>query len=202
MTARVILVRHAAHDNVGGYLAGRTPGVPLGAAGQAQARRLAGRMARERIDIIQSSPVQRTRETAQAIADIAAREVEIAPALEEVDFGAAWAGRTFEELNRHEHWRRWNAARSVTATPAGETMLSVQQRVYGHILANVRAHPDAHIVMVSHADPIRTALAVVLGMSLDRLQSLDIAPASISIVDFDPWGATVRLVNELTRDED
>jgi broad specificity phosphatase PhoE len=201
VTARVILVRHAAHDNVGGYLAGRMPGVPLGQAGLAQARRLAQRMARERIDAIQSSPVQRCRQTAQAIAEVVARDVEIAPALEEVDFGA-WSGRSFEELNWDELWRRWNAARSMTATPAGETMLGVQQRIYGHILSTVRANPDAQIVMVSHADPIRAALAVVLGLSLDRLQSLDIAPASISIIDFDPWGATVRLVNELTRDED
>lgn len=201
MTARVILVRHAAHDNVGGYLAGRMPGVPLGQAGLAQARRLAQRMARERIDAIQSSPVQRCRQTAQAIAEVVARDVEIAPGLEEVDFGA-WSGRSFEELNRDELWRRWNAARSMTATPAGETMLGVQQRICGHILSSVRANPDAQIVMVSHADPIRAALAVVLGLSLDRLQSLDIAPASISIIDFDPWGATVRLVNELARDED
>jgi broad specificity phosphatase PhoE len=201
VTARVILVRHAAHDNVGGYLAGRMPGVPLGQAGLAQARRLAQRMARERIDAIQSSPVQRCRQTAQAIAEVVARDVEIAPGLEEVDFGA-WSGRSFEELNRDELWRRWNAARSMTATPAGETMLGVQQRICGHILSSVRANPDAQIVMVSHADPIRAALAVVLGLSLDRLQSLDIAPASISIIDFDPWGATVRLVNELARDED
>jgi broad specificity phosphatase PhoE len=201
VSARVILVRHAAHDNVGGYLAGRLPGVALGEAGKAQARRLAQRMVGERIDIIQSSPVQRTRETAQAIADMAAREVKIAPALDEVDFGA-WSGRSFEELNSDEYWRRWNAARSLTATPAGETMLGVQQRIYAHILSSVHANPDARIVMVSHADPIRAALAVVLGMSLDRLQSIDIAPASVSIIDFDPWGATVRRVNEPTRDED
>jgi broad specificity phosphatase PhoE len=202
VTARVILGRHAAHDNVGGYLAGRMPGVSLGEAGKAQARRLAQRLARcTGLDWMMSMR-SRARETAQAIADVAALELEIAPGLEEVDFGAAWSGRSFDELNHDEHWRRWNAARSVTATPAGETMIDVQHRVYAHILASVRANPDARIVMVSHADPIRSALAVVLGVSLDRLQSIDIAPASISIIDFDPWGARVRLVNELTRDED
>jgi broad specificity phosphatase PhoE len=200
VTARIFLVRHAAHDNVGGYLAGRTPGIALGEAGRAQAQRLARRMSRERIDMIHASPVQRTRETAQAIADVAHREVEIAPALEEIDFGA-WSGRTFDELDGEEDWRRWNSARSIAATPAGATMLDLQQRVFAHLLATVRAHPDSHIVMVSHADPIRAALAVVLGVSLDRLSSFDIAPASISVIDFDPWGAVVRLVNELTPDE-
>ena len=73
MSARIFLVRHAAHDNVGQYLAGRMPGVALGEAGRAQARRLARRLSRERIDRIQSSPVQRTRETAQAIADVVGR---------------------------------------------------------------------------------------------------------------------------------
>lgn len=201
MTTRIFLVRHAAHDNVGAYLAGRTPGIALGEEGRAQARRLGRRMARERIDLIQASPVQRARETAQAIADASGRDVEVAPALEEIDFGS-WSGRNFDDLNRDDHWRRWNAARSITATPAGETMLGVQHRVFAHMLAMVRAHEGKSIVMVSHADPIRAALAVPLGTSLDRIASFDIAPASISAIDFDAWGATVRLVNENTPDGD
>lgn len=195
MTTRVFLVRHAAHDNVGSYLAGRTPGVALGVHGSAQARRLARRMGREAIDVIHASPVQRARETAQAIADVARREVEIAPALEEIDFGS-WSNRTFNDLNQDDHWRRWNAARSITATPSGETMLGVQARVFEHVLRTVAAHEGKTIVMVSHADPIRAALGVLIGLPLDRLPALDIAPASISCVDFDPWGAVVRQVNE------
>lgn len=199
MSARILLIRHAAHDNVGAYLAGRAP-VALGEAGRAQARRLAKRLSRSRIDMIHTSSTRRALETAQALSEAAARNVTIVPALDEVDFGA-WSGRSFDELNRADDWRRWNAARSISSTPAGETMLAVQQRVHAHVLSVAQANPDAHVAMVSHADPIRAALALVLGLSLDRLQTLDIAPASVSIVDYDPWGAVVRLVNAQTADE-
>ena len=56
MTTTFFLVRHAAHDNLGAYLAGRMPGVRLGEAGLAQAGRLAKRMSAETFAKIVSSP--------------------------------------------------------------------------------------------------------------------------------------------------
>ena len=129
MTTTFFLVRHAAHDNVGGFLAGRDIDVSLGDAGRAQARRLATRMARERIDAIHTSPRRRTRETAAAIAALAEIREEVADDLDEIDFGGEWCGKNFDELNRDPRWRRWNEDRRSAATPAGATLANTLERV-------------------------------------------------------------------------
>ena len=97
MTTTVFLLRHAAHDNVGRYLAGRCPGVRLGPEGLVQAARLGTRMARERFDALFASPRERCQETALAVADArGGMTIETAETVDEVDFGSS-SGETFEE---------------------------------------------------------------------------------------------------------
>lgn len=196
MTVAVLLVRHAAHDDVGAYLAGRTPGIRLGDAGRAQAARLGERMAREPLGRILSSPRERTRETAEAIAAAAgAGPVETAAALDEVDFGP-WSGRTFEDLDGDLAWRRWNAVRGLARTPAGESMLDVARRAFGLVEALVAEAPERPPVLVSHADVIKAVVLQVLGLGADAWPRLDIAPASVSRIEFDGWSARVTLLNQ------
>lgn len=190
------LVRHAAHDNVGGFLAGRAAGVRLGEAGRRQADVLAQRMRRETFSTIHVSPRERTQETAAAIARQSAAVVQLAPELDEIDFGA-WSGQSFEHLNEDPLWRRWNEARTVARTPGGESILDVQGRVIAYMQRVRERAPHGSLVLVSHADPIRCAVAWCLGLSLASMQSFDIAPASISIVTMADWGAKVLQINEV-----
>jgi len=193
----VYLLRHAAHDHVGNYLAGRLPGVILGPAGQAQAERLGTRMSREQFDAVYCSPRERAQQTASAIA--AARggmAVEIVEALDEVDFGS-WSGSTFEELNKRQDWQRWNSMRSMAETPAGETMLDVQRRAVGFI-RQVANRENARIALVSHADVIRSIVGHVLGLPIDAWLRFDISPASITTLVLGDWGSKVLTLNEIT----
>jgi broad specificity phosphatase PhoE len=196
MTATFFLVRHAAHDNVGGFLAGRTPGIRLGVDGRAQAARLAQRLARESFEAIYASPLERAKETAAAISTASHVPVERAEALNEVDFGS-WSGRTFDELDRDPAWRRWNEWRSLARTPAGETMLDVQKRGVGLLLRLRDARPDVAAVLVSHADVIRAAIGFVLGLPIDSLQRFEISPGSISTLLLGDWGGRLLSLNEV-----
>ena len=193
----VFLVRHGAHDRLGRYLDGRRPGVHLSEQGLRQAERVAERLARERVEHVFSSPIERARETAAPIAARAGLDVQVETALEEIDFGA-WAGMSFEALRPGEHWQRWNAARATSRTPAGDTMRAAQQRMLDFIDARRLAAPDQACVLVSHADPIKAAVAYYLGLSLNDLPRFDIAPASLTRVEIDPWGARVVTLNEVT----
>lgn len=197
MTVTFFLVRHAAHDDVGRYLAGRKPGVRLGAEGRAQAARLGTRMRRERFGRILASPRERTRETAQAIAEATGIEaVETAVALDEIDFGR-WSGHDFETLNEDPDWRRWNEDRGRAATPAGETMEHVRFRIVSVMeRLQAEARPEA-VVLVSHADVIKAAVCDVLGLPIDRIDRFDIAPASITTLVAGPWGAKLIGLNEV-----
>ncbi|HMO60059.1 MAG TPA: histidine phosphatase family protein, partial [Roseiflexaceae bacterium] len=64
----LLLIRHGANDWVHGRLAGRIPGVHLNDEGRRQAQELAARLADLPLDAIYASPLDRTVETAQAIA--------------------------------------------------------------------------------------------------------------------------------------
>ena len=198
MSTTFYLVRHAAHDNVGGFLAGRTPGIHLGEAGLAQAARLGQRMAGEAFDAIVASPRERTQETAQAI--VAARApmpIETSAALDEVDFGP-WSGQGWDTLNADERWRNWNAMRSMARTPGGESMLDVQARVV-RLLEDLRGRfPEGRVVLVSHADIIKTAVSYVLGLPIDAWPRLEVSPASVTTIVTGDWGGKLYLLNDTT----
>lgn len=196
MTTTFLLVRHAAHDNVGAYLAGRLPNILLGPQGLAQAERLGQRMRRERFSTVVSSPRERTRQTAQAIA--AARggaEVEVDAELDEIDFGA-WSGKTFDELDGDESWREWNSRRATARTPAGETMADVGRRVLACMEGLGRRFPEEAVVLVSHADVIKTAVLAHLGLPLDAGSRIEVSPASITALAVGDWGAKLWRLNE------
>lgn len=197
MTTTFFLVRHAAHDNVGGFLAGRKPGVRLGEAGLAQAERLAERMRRETFEEIHASPRERTQETAAAIARASGDlPVTTAAELDEIDFGE-WSGSTFDVLNQDTRWRRWNTVRSLSRTPGGESMLDVQCRVLGLMERVGGAGSERAVVLVTHADVIKTAVSHVLGLPVDAWPRFDIGPASVTTVTMGDWGAQVLGMNEV-----
>lgn len=194
MITTFLLLRHAAHDDVGGFLAGRMTGVVLGEAGQAQAERLAQRLRLERIDAIFASPRERAQQTAQAVAATCGRTVETAPELDEIDFGR-WSGQGFEALQQDPLWQRWNSVRSLIRTPGGETMLDVQRRVLGLMERLAGDRGGQCVALVSHADVIKAAVLHQLGLAIDAWPRFDIAPASITRLVIGDWGAKLLGLN-------
>ncbi len=188
------LIRHAEHGLQGQTLVGRRTGVLLSEAGRRQAEALAERLAAIPFRAIYTSPLERARGTAAPIAARRGLEMQVADELDELDFGA-WNDRTFEELDGDEPWRRFNVFRSGTRIPDGELMLEVQARIVRLMLGICEVHPDDAVALVSHGDVIKAALCYFLGMPLDLLRRLEIAPASVSIVRVDPWGPEILLVN-------
>ena len=71
MTATFLLIRHASTPDLDVRMSGRRPGVPLSGDGRAQAMALAARLKGSGIDALLASPLDRTRETATAIAGVA-----------------------------------------------------------------------------------------------------------------------------------
>ncbi|MEI9431560.1 histidine phosphatase family protein [Mesorhizobium sp. B2-5-4] len=196
MTTTFFLIRHAAHDNVGSYLAGRMAGVCLGEAGKAQAEQLGRRMAQETIAAILCSPRERTQETALPIAfACGVGEIAICAELDEIDFGD-WSGKTFDELNGDAGWRAWNDQRQEARTPSGETMLDVQQRMVSLMNGVRELHQNQCVALVSHADVIKAAVCNVLGLPVGDCFRFDIDPASITTIVSGDWGSKLLRMNE------
>jgi broad specificity phosphatase PhoE len=176
----IYLVRHGAHALVNKVLCGRSDDVALSPEGLGQAHQLAAQFAGRPIDIVQSSPRQRTRQTAAPIAQAAGLDVKHADGMDELDVGE-WAGRSFVSLALEPSWGEWNASRGSARPPGGESMAELQDRVVGHLEALKQTDASA-VVIVTHAEPIRAALLHYRNLQLDRFAEIEVAPASISIL--------------------
>jgi len=195
----LVLIRHAAHELVGHTIVGRASGVHLSPDGVRQAQALAERLAGSAIAALYTSPLERAVETAAPVGARLGLEAALAEELNEIDFGA-WTGRTIAELDRIEAWRRFNVFRSSARIPGGETMVEVQDRLLRLVDRLSAAHPGRTIALVSHGDVIKAALAHYLGVHLDLFQRIEIAPASISLVQLCSYGPRVLLVNGFVSD--
>jgi broad specificity phosphatase PhoE len=195
---RVLLVRHAAHDWLGRGIPGRLPGVPLSEEGRLQAQALATRLADVRLHAIYSSPQQRARETVAPLAARLALPVETANEFDEIDFGD-WTGLRFTQLENADAalWRRWVEQRSIAQPPGGEPFAQVAQRVMTGLQRLRELHPAATVLVLSHGDVIKAALACSLGLSLDHLERFDIAPASMSVLSAAGEGWKVHALNQV-----
>jgi probable phosphomutase (TIGR03848 family) len=189
------LIRHGLNDWVDRKLAGWLPGVHLNDRGQDQVERLARRLSRVGLDAIVSSPLDRAQETAAPLAAKAGLNVEISEAVGEIKPGD-WTGRTLNELNADEHWKRFNVFRGGTRAPSGELMLETQVRMVNEILRLRERYQDGKVAVVSHGDPLRAIVGYFVGAPIDMFLRLEISPASISVVQIDGWGAKVLCVND------
>jgi len=192
------LLRHGEHVLRGRVLAGRTPGVGLSARGRAEIAAVADRLAEERIAALCSSPLQRTRETAEILADRLDLPIEYREDVIELDFGE-WTGLTFDAVRADERWKLWSTCRSIATVPGGESMRQVQERVVEALFELRQAHPDGTVVVVSHGDVIRAALLFALGMPLDFYSRIEVGLASLSTIRIDNSGLRVLTVNERPR---
>lgn len=192
------LIRHGERAGDQTMLAGRMDGLHLTNVGREQAEAVARHLADEPIRHVYSSPIDRARETAAPLARSKGVDVTLSPALTEIDTGA-WTGNTFAQLDRVEGWRRFNQFRSATRIPGGESMVAVQMRFVAEMLRLRAEFPDHGIALVSHADPIKIALACFLGAPLDFYDRLEIALGSISVVALDDWSAKILRLNDVPR---
>lgn len=195
MTTEILLVRHAAHVELGRILSGRRRDVALSREGLEQAVIVADLLGVEPIAAVYSSPRERAYYTAREIADRHEQKVRVADTVDEIDFGD-WSGRSFSELADDPQWRHWNEARATARAPGGETMGEACQRAVAALEDMAREHADGTIAIVSHCDIIRGIIAHYLGLSLDNILRFDIAPASVSRLALEGSGGRVISVNE------
>jgi len=197
---RILLIRHASTDLLGRVLYGRMPGVHLNEHGYRQAQLLAHRLKqRYRINEVISSPLERALETARLIANHQGLDVSVDEGISEVECGS-WMGKTFGELLESDEWKRYNKLRSTSQPPGGEFIMEVQARAWGtlqKIVARYEHEKDATAAVVSHGDVVRSLLVLLLGMPLDYIHRLEVAPASVSEALLGVGHPRVLMINQV-----
>ncbi|HJG46652.1 MSMEG_4193 family putative phosphomutase [Corynebacterium variabile] len=207
--ATVILVRHGrSTSNTAGVLAGRTPGVLLDDTGLEQARRTAERLAAIPLAAVVSSPLERTRQTADALLALqdatSPATLTVEDDLTECDYGD-WQNGKLADLAKEPLWKTVTGQPSAAVFPGGESLAAMQTRA----VAAVRKH-DAQITedhgkhavwaAVSHGDIIKAVIADAYGMPFDNFQRVHADPASVTVISYTAAGPHVLCVNTTAGD--
>jgi probable phosphoglycerate mutase len=196
----VLLVRHGLTPTTGVKLPGRAPGLHLSDEGRRQADAAAERIGKiGKIAAVYCSPITRARETAQPIGRAVKRALRIDRDLADLDIGE-WTGMSLKQAARRPEWETVQRSPSTFRFPGGESFPQMQTRMTTALGKIVARHPGQIVVAVSHADPIKAAVAQALGTPLDLFQRIMIAPASITVVSYRRGGPSVITVNSLSGD--
>jgi len=186
----LVLVRHGVTEHTterrfSGGLASANPG--LSDEGQAQARETGAWLAplKADIDLLVASPVRRTRETADLIADaLGVADVVEEPGFAEMEFGA-WDGLTFLEVaEQHaDDLQSWFG--DFDHKPGGgESFRDVERRVLAARDRLLEDHAGKTVVIVSHVTPIKLLVTEALRAPLEAVYRMELVPASVTVLSY------------------
>ncbi|WP_406288427.1 MSMEG_4193 family putative phosphomutase [Embleya sp. NBC_00896] len=206
----VLFVRHGRTTaNSSGILAGWAPGVLLDDRGEEQAAALAARIAEVPLAAVVTSPLERCRQTSEAI--LAARlgtklaldaGAQVDERVGECRYGD-WTGRELKELAGESLWKTvQNHPSAVTFPgPGGEALRTTQARAVDAVREwneriTAEHGPDAMYLVCSHGDVIKALVADALGMHLDLFQRIQVDPCSLTVVSYGGQRPSVGRLND------
>ncbi len=194
---RLILVRHGeTMYNAQRRLAGQSD-IPLSPLGRRQAAALGQSLASESLDVIATSDLLRTRETAEHIARHHALLVREDPNLRELALGE-WEGYTSAEVRQRDAplLALWQANPTAYAPPGGETVAQLRDRIVCALRDCQTSHAGASVLWVTHGGLIGVLLCHILALELNRRWQFRHDNASISELQLSGDRATVVRLNE------
>jgi len=188
---RLLLVRHGITEyNVDDRFTGQTD-APLTELGERQAEAAGKYLAHEKIDLIVSSDLQRTRYTAQAIARHHHLPVLEDPDLREVHMGS-WEGLTKAQI-QERNMAEWTAVRGDPvnlAPPGGENFAQVHTRAARALQRYRERYPDKTMLWTTHGGFIGILFCQALKLDLSYRHCFRHDNTSISELLFEqelPW---------------
>lgn len=190
----ILLLRHGQTDwNKGGRVMGRRP-IPINKVGRRDSELVAQLLKNVKVDYLYASPVLRAVQTARIVMRSRRIKLETAPELAEVEYGS-WVGRTFEDVSREKQYRIYHTTPRLAHPPGGERLTDVQKRSLAFIEALKKRHRRGSVLLVTHADVIRSILIHYLNMDLNDMLRMQIDNGSLSILRVEKRSTDVVAVN-------
>jgi probable phosphoglycerate mutase len=151
--------------------------------GEQQAEALAREIAaRGGVDAIVASPLLRTLQTAERVAQATGAPIDIEPGIAECSFGE-WDGYTFAEVS--ERWpvelAAWLASTDV-APPGGESFAECRDRVDRARRGLLTRHGGQRVAVISHVTPIKLMTGICVDAPLSSLYRMELAPCSLTTI--------------------
>ena len=194
----MILMRHGqADNNVKRILVGRHIESHLTDYGKHQVLDTAKYLGEISIDKVLVSPVVRTIETAEIVCEYLGLDYQIDERLYEIELGRL-VGMNYEEIiSKYGNlFLEFYTENEAALTPYGvESFASIKQRIKNILDERAETYSDRNVLMISHLDPIKAAIAIILDLKPESLYKWQIRNASLTILKNDNKAYTLTGVN-------
>jgi probable phosphoglycerate mutase len=181
-------MRHGqADNNVNKILVGRHIESHLTEFGKNQVLDTAKYLKEISIDKVLVSPVVRTIETAEIVCEYLGVSYEIDERLYEIELGKL-VGMNYEEiiLKFGNLFLQFYTENDAALTHYGvESFASIKQRIKNILDEITERHADKNVLMISHLDPIKAAISILLDLKPESLYRWHISNASLTILKND-----------------
>jgi 2,3-bisphosphoglycerate-dependent phosphoglycerate mutase len=180
-----IFMRHGqADNNVNRILVGRYIESHLTEYGKQQVADTSKYLKNVPIEKVYVSPVTRTVETAEIVCKLLGMNYEIDERLYEIELGKL-VGMHFEEII-HKHGnlflKFYNEDDAMLARYGVESFASVKSRVKHLLDEIINIQQDKNVLLITHLDPIKAAISILLDLKAEALYRWHIRNASLTIL--------------------
>ncbi|RTZ60565.1 MAG: histidine phosphatase family protein [Gammaproteobacteria bacterium] len=196
MGCTLYVIRHAESqwNPIGRYQGLLDP--DLSERGEKQAKLLALELQNKGIELIYTSPLKRTKRTAQIVAQTLGVPLIEDRRVIEIDHGV-WSGKLVEEVKKEfpEMFETWIKEPWKVDFPQGENLLKVYERVKNFVEEIKQKHQGQTVAVVSHTVPIRALYCAALELPIERFWSFGCDNASYSVIKFEEDRTTLHKLN-------
>ncbi|HEY6882657.1 MAG TPA: histidine phosphatase family protein [Nitrososphaeraceae archaeon] len=181
-----IFMRHGqADNNVNRILVGRYIESHLTEYGKQQVADTAEHLRNLPIEKVYVSPVIRTVETAKIVCETLGMNYEVDERLYEIDLGRL-VGMHFEEIIEkygNLFLKFYTEEDNSTLTTFGvESFASVKSRIKDLLDEIIKKHQDKNVLLITHLDPIKAAISILLDLKAEALYHWHMTNASLTIL--------------------
>lgn len=197
MNTTLLVARHAQTlSNVTGRYMGWID-EDLSERGVWQAERLSQRLSQRPIAAVYSSPLKRAFRTAEIVALPHSLPVDSLEELGEIRIGV-WEGMFAGEIAAKfpDLWQAWRSDPSGVQMPGGESMAQVHHRAIAAFNYITEANHGQQILVVTHDVIVRLLVAYCLNVSTAIYRRLEVANASLTIIQQVDGKCRLRLLND------
>jgi len=138
-----------------------------------------------KLSAVYSSPLKRALATAEAIARYQGLQVQVEPALKEMEVGDL-EGLSLVELGKNfsQFLVEWRDGEGAGKLPGGESLVDLANRVWPAAQRMLHDDKQGDIAVVSHYFVTVAIICKALGLPLSHLQRIRVQPSSKTVLDF------------------
>jgi 2,3-bisphosphoglycerate-dependent phosphoglycerate mutase len=181
----IVFVRHGeADNNVKRLLVGRHIESHLTECGILQAKDTGQHLKKLRIDRVCVSPVTRAIETAKIICQINQLGYQVDERLYEIELGDLVGMNYDDVIEKHGNLflKFYSGDDPILDSYGIESFSAVKKRIKNLLDESMKTYPDKNLLFVTHLDPIKAAVSIMLGLPPESLYGWHIRNASMTIL--------------------